>query len=95
MNLIKKTIGEMQEIIDGLYVSCSSCTKNMLLNRLRKYVSDLSMFVQGLQNDVLTPFSARQAASSAIQPERSLSPSFRVQRRDGNPAYVAVKRYGV
>ncbi len=63
----------------------------MLLNRLRKYVSDLSMLVQGLQNDVLTPFSAETSGF-----ERNSTRTFTVAElsgyngRDGNPAYVAV-----
>jgi hypothetical protein len=36
VNLIKNTISEMQDTIDTLYVSCNSCTKNLLLNACAK-----------------------------------------------------------
>lgn len=91
INLIKNNISEMQDIIDSLYVACNSCTKNMLLNRLRKNVTNLSVLVQGVDNDI--------GASSGMgtnSPPQNIGRTFTVAElagyngRDGNPAYVAV-----
>ncbi len=64
MNLIKNSIHDLQDTIDSLYISCNSCTKNMLLNRLRRNVANLSMLVQGLQNDAFA--SARTDKNSTL-----------------------------
>jgi predicted heme/steroid binding protein len=88
MKLIQNTIGEMQDAIDSLYISCSSCTKNMLLNRLRRHMAQLSLLLQGLQG---TPDGA-----GAGSPPHNSTGTFTAAElsayngRDGKPAYVAV-----
>lgn len=91
MNLIKNNISEMQNTIDNLYISCNSCTKNMLLNRLRKNISILSMMVQGLQNNLRPPNSAG-ASSPQYNQTRVFTPAelSKYDGKNGNPAYVAV-----
>ncbi len=88
INLIKNNISEMLETIDSLYISCNSCTKNMLLNRLRRSVTNLSMLVQG--------FESSQHLSDANDPQQNPTRVFTLAElrkyngRNGNPAYVAV-----
>lgn len=90
-NLIKNSINEMQDTIDGLYISCNACTKNMLLNRLRRNVANLSLLIQGLQTDLSAP-----PAAGAGKQERDTVRTFTTAElsgyngRNGNPAYVAV-----
>ena len=89
--LINSSIQEMRDTIDSLYVSCSACTKNMLLNRLRKNVANLSMLIFGLSNS--THAGAAAAADSTRQnPARVFTPAELSQYngKGGNPAYVAV-----
>jgi predicted heme/steroid binding protein len=91
MTLIKNSLSEMQDTIDCLYVSCNTCTKNMLLNRLRKNVAGLSVLVQGLQNNTGSG-NGPAAAGPPLNPVR-LFTAAELQRyngKDGNPAYVAV-----
>lgn len=91
MNLITNDINEMHDTIDCLYTSCNACTKNMLLNRLRKNMSNLSILVQGLQNNVYSSVGARtdspQVISTRIFTPAELS---EYNGKDGMPAYVAV-----
>jgi len=91
MNLIKNNISEMQDTIDSLYVSCNACTKNILLNRLRKNMSNLSMLVQGLQNSA-----SASVGTGTYNPQQNSTRMFttadlaKYNGKDGNPAYVAV-----
>lgn len=91
MNLIKDNISEMQDTVDSLYITCNSCTKNMLLNRLRKNMANLSMLVQGVQHEVYAP-----SGPGTISPQPNIARTFTPAElsgyngRDGNPAYVAV-----
>jgi predicted heme/steroid binding protein len=90
MNLIKNNISEMQDTIDSLYIACSSCTKNLLLNRLRRDVANLSLLLQGLQNEAAAP------SGGASSPPHNEARTFTLAElsgyngKDGNPAYVAV-----
>lgn len=88
---INSILKEMQSTIDSLYITCNSCTKNSLLNSLRKNISDLSVLLQGAQNDA-----QRTNTSNAPNITRSPNTSFtlaelsRYNGKNGNPAYVAV-----
>ena len=91
INLIKNNISEMQDTIDSLYVTCNVCTKNMLLNRLRRNVSNLTMLVQSFQNERYAPSDAG-TNSQQLNSARtfSIAELSAYNGRDGNPAYVAV-----
>ena len=88
---INSIIKDMHNTIDSLYITCNSCTKNLLLNSLRKNMSDLSVLLQGAQNDV-------QRNNTANAPDIISNPSTsftqaelsRYNGKNGNPAYVAV-----
>ena len=87
MRMIAQSINEMNDTIDRLYTTCNSCTKNMLLNRLRKNLTNLSMLIKGIQNNV------NKGNNSTVQePVRVFTPAelARYDGKDGNPAYVAV-----
>jgi membrane-associated progesterone receptor component len=91
MNLIKNNFSEIQDTIDSLYTACNSCTKNLLLNRLRKDLSNLSVLINGLQNDISA--SVDMGTNSPLQnSNRTFTPAelSRYNGKDGNPAYVAV-----
>ena len=91
MNLIKNNISEMQDTIDSLYITCNSCTKNMLLNRLRRNMSSLSMLVQGFQNELYALSGAGTNSPQLNSPRTfTIAELSRYNGRDGNPAYVAV-----
>ena len=83
--MIHDNLNEMSHIIDCLYTTANRCTKNMLLNCLRKNISDLSMLVQGLENSegTVNP----QPGTDRLFTSDELS---RYNGRNGNPAYVAV-----
>lgn len=91
MTLIKSNISEMQDTIDSLYVSCNSCAKNILLNRMRKNMSNLTILVQGLQNS-----SSASVGTSTYNPKQNSTRVFtttdlaKYNGKDGNLAYVAV-----
>ena len=85
ITMIQDNLNEIRDTIDCLYATSNRCTKNMLLNRLRKNASNLSMLVQGLEN-----------VGGAISPQPGMDRLFtsdelsRYNGRNGNPAYVAV-----
>lgn len=91
MKMIRDSINEMSETIDCLYITCNSCTKNMLLNRLRKNVANLSMQVAGLQSNASTSANTNR---SQLNDTRvfTVAELTRYNGKDGNPAYVAVNR---
>ncbi len=91
INLIKNNISDMQDTIDSLYVTCNVCTKNMLLNRLRRNMSNLTMLVQSFQNERYAP-SGTGTNSQQLNAARtfSIAELSAYNGRDGNPAYVAV-----
>jgi predicted heme/steroid binding protein len=90
-NLIKNNISEMQDTVDSLYISCSSCTKNMLLNRLRKNITTLAILVQGLQNNTAANVGPR-ADTAQHNPARTFTPAelSSFDGKNGNPSYVAI-----
>lgn len=87
MRMIAQSINEMNDTIDRLYTTCNSCTKNMLLNRLRKNLTNLSMLIKGIQNSV------NKGNNSTVQEPASVFTPAELARyngKDGQPAYVAV-----
>lgn len=87
MRMIAQSINEMNDTIDRLYTTCNSCTKNMLLNRLRKSLTNLSMLIKEIQNNI------NKGNSSTVQEaERVFTPDelARYNGKDGQPAYVTV-----
>lgn len=87
MKMITLSINEINDTIDRLYTTCNSCTKNMLLNRLRKNMTNLSMLIKGVQNSANTG-----GNNSAYNSEKVFTPAelARYDGKDGNPAYVAI-----
>jgi predicted heme/steroid binding protein len=88
---INSIFKEMLNTIDSLYITCNSCTKNILLNSLRKNISDLSVLLQGAQNDVQKNNTAN-APDIISSPNKSFTQAelSRYNGKNGNPAYVAV-----
>lgn len=85
ISMINDNLNEMSNTIDFLYVTSDSCTKNKLLNSLRKNVSNISMMMQGLQGSETV--SGQQLNDVRVfTPEELLT----YNGKDGNPAYVAV-----
>lgn len=87
---IKSILNEMQNTIDSLYISCNSCTKNILLNQLRRNINKLSFLLQSVQNDI----HAISASNNPSQnnPARTFTPAelSKYNGKNGNPAYVSV-----
>lgn len=86
MKMIRENINEMNDTIDRLYTTYNSCTKNILLNRLRKDLSNLSMLVQGIKNSINTGNDSIPISTRVFTPAELAS----YNGKDGNPAYVAV-----
>ena len=85
INLINNNINEINDIIDCLYTTRNSCVKNQLLNNLRKNISNLSMLVQGLEDNEKNSNSQPDTMRTFTEAELST-----YNGKDGNPAYVAV-----
>lgn len=85
ITMIQDNLNEMRDTIDCLYATSNRCTKNMLLNRLQKNTSNLSMLVQGLEN--VGGAASPQPGTDRLFTSDELS---RYNGRNGNPAYVAV-----
>lgn len=85
INMINDNLNEMSNKIDCLYTSSNSCTKNKLLNSLRKNISNIFMLTQGLRSSENANSPPSNAGRLFTQDELS-----RYNGRDGNPAYVAV-----
>ncbi len=85
INLMNNHLEEINDIIDCLYITTDSCTKNKLLNKLRKNISNISMLIQSLQNSENT--NNTQPDTTRLFTESELS---MYNGRNGNPAYVAV-----
>lgn len=85
INMINDNLNDMNNTIDFLYVTSNFCTKNKLLNQLRRNISNLNMLVQGLQNDKNSNINYNEDIREFTQDELS-----RYNGKDGNPAYVAV-----
>lgn len=94
-SLMEANINEMNETIYYLYMTCNIRTKNILLNRLRKNMSNLSRLAQGLQNSASTSIDSPRS-DDAISLASDIARVFtadelsRYNGKDGNPAYVAV-----
>jgi hypothetical protein len=88
LSLMQNSLSDMQDTIDSLYITCNSCTKNMLLSRLRKNISSLALLVMGLKN------TAQEASAESGQPQSggviTAAELARYNGKDGNPAYWAV-----
>jgi predicted heme/steroid binding protein len=87
---IKSIINEMQHTIDSLYITCNSCAKNMLLNSLRKNVSDLSILVQSPQDETQVSTAATNSRQSNQLRAFTQAELSNYNGKSGNPAYVAV-----
>lgn len=100
LKLIEENINEMNGIIDHLYITSNFCTKNKLLNILRKKISNFSMVVHSLErNDSdasnVTIVQGLQNGSNhtdEIENTRLFSPMelAKYNGKNGNAAYVAV-----
>ena len=85
--MTKGCIYDINDIIDSLYITCNSYGKNILLNRLRKSVANLTALLQGLQNDAYMGDSGTASDSGRVFTATELS---RYNGKNGNPAYIAV-----
>jgi predicted heme/steroid binding protein len=101
-SLIEENINEMSSIIDQLYITSNCCTKNQLLNILRKKTSNFLMLIHSIDlND-----SASSPTMAIVQDvqrngsnHRETTDNTRIfspmelakyNGKNGNPAYVAV-----
>lgn len=90
-DIIKNIINDMQNTINSLYITGNSCTKNVLLNSLRKSINDLSVLLLYDQKDIQTSISSKtndrknNQARAFTQAELS-----NYNGKNGSPSYVAV-----
>ena len=97
-HLIKESTNEMNHIIDQLYITSNSCTKNILLNQLRKKTSNFSMLLQGLEqqesNHAVTQNLGRNDENDTGATENiklfTKTELAKYNGKNGYPAYVAV-----
>lgn len=89
MKILEENINEMDRIIDNLYITLDIYSKNILLNHLRKNVSNLSKLLNGLQCKTragIVTNSPQQISSRDF----TLAELSKYNGKDGNLAYVAV-----
>jgi membrane-associated progesterone receptor component len=96
VKMMKDCINELNETIDSLYITSHSCTKNMLLNRLRKNISTLTMLIQAVQNNAVQNNAVTSTAANTFTPPHNSNRVFTraelsgYNGKDGSPAYVAI-----
>ncbi|WMJ83778.1 cytochrome b5 domain-containing protein [Oscillospiraceae bacterium LTW-04] len=84
-DMVEANINEINDTIDLLYLTSNSCSKNKLLNSLRKNISNIKTLLQDLQNGASINNSQPNTTKVFTLDELS-----KYNGKDGNPAYVAV-----
>lgn len=87
--MLQDNLSSSDCIVDCLYVTTNPCRRNMLLNRLRKNLANISLLSQGLQR---SENMTMRMPDVSPEPTRIFTQAQleKFNGKNGNPAYVAV-----